>query len=91
VKGGRTVSYEFLRIEAVPAGLTYFASPQGQPPTPFVAVENRKGRVVFENKAHDFPNRILYWLGEDGRLHARVEGMLQGQPASEDWTWSREP
>jgi Domain of unknown function (DUF6265) len=93
VKGGRTVSYEFLRIEAVPEGLTYFASPRGRPATPFRAVqgENAKSRIVFENKAHDFPTRILYWLSEDGRLHARIEGTLRGQPASEEWTWSRQP
>jgi hypothetical protein len=95
VKGGRTVSFEFLRIEAVPEGLTYFASPQGIPATPFRAIqsrsESRKNRVVFENKAHDFPTRILYWLAEDGKLHARIEGTLRGQPASEEWAWSRQP
>jgi hypothetical protein len=91
VKAGKTVGFEFFRIEAVPEGLTYFASPQGRPATPFRAIENVKGRVVFENKEHDFPNRILYWLGEDGRLHARIEGTLRGQPASEEWTWSRQP
>jgi hypothetical protein len=91
VKRGRTVSYEFLRIETVPEGLTYFASPQGRPATPFRAVEGGKSRVVFENRAHDFPTRILYWLSQDGRLHARIEGTLRGQPASEEWTWSRQP
>jgi hypothetical protein len=91
VKGGRTVSFEFLRIEAVPEGLTYFASPQGRPATPFRAVENVKGRVVFENTRHDFPTRVLYWLGEGGTLHARIEGTLRGQPASEEWAWSRQP
>ena len=91
VKDGRTVSFEFLRIEAVPEGLTYFASPQGRPATPFRAVENAKGRVVFENREHDFPTRILYWLGGDGTLHARIEGTLRGQAASEEWAWSRQP
>ncbi len=91
VKSGRTVSFEFLRIEAVPEGLTYFASPQGRPATPFRAVENTKGRVVFENKEHDFPTRVLYWLSPDGMLHARIEGTLQGQAASEEWAWKRQP
>ena len=90
-KGGKTVGYEFFRIETVPEGLTFFASPQGRPPTPFRAIENGKGRIVFENKEHDFPTRILYWLGADGKLHAKIEGMLQGKPASEEWSWSRRP
>ena len=93
VKGDRTVGFEFFRIEAAPEGLTYFASPQGRPATPFRAVqaETGKNRAVFENKQHDFPTRIIYWLSDDGKLHARIEGLLKGQPASEEWTWSRQP
>ena len=91
IKDGRTVSFEFFRVELVPEGLTYFASPQGRPATPFRAIETSRSRAVFENKQHDFPTRILYWLGEDGKLHARIEGTLHGQPASEEWAWSRQP
>ena len=90
-KEGKTVGYEFFRIETVPEGLTYFASPQGRAATPFRAIENANRRVVFENKQHDFPTRILYWLGSDGKLHARIEGMIQGKAESEEWAWSRQP
>lgn len=89
VSGGRTVSFEFLRIEATADGLTYWGSPQGRPATPFRMVESAKDRVVFENREHDFPTRILYWLASDGTLHARIEGTLRGQPASEEWAWRR--
>ena len=75
----------------MPEGLTYFASPQGRAATPFRAIENGKNRVVFENKQHDFPTRILNWLGWDGKLHARIEGMLQGKAEGEEWSWSRQP
>jgi hypothetical protein len=91
VSGGRTVSFEFLRIEAAGGGVTYWASPKGGPATPFRLIESAKGRVVFENREHDFPTRILYWLGGDGTLHARIEGTLQGKPASEEWAWKRVP
>ena len=90
VSGGRTVAFEFLRIEAAAGGLTYWGSPQGRPATPFRMITNERNRVVFENKDHDFPTRILYWLAPDGALHARIEGTLQGKPASEEWTWRRE-
>ena len=46
------------------------------------------GRVTFENAAHDFPQRILYWR-EGDRLRARVEGMLEGRQMSEDYAWRR--
>jgi hypothetical protein len=89
VRGGKTVSFEFLRIEISPEGATYWASPQGRPATPFRMVESAERRIVFANPEHDFPTRILYWLSEDGLLHARIEGTLKGKPASEEWSWRR--
>ncbi|HEY4231046.1 MAG TPA: DUF6265 family protein [Thermoanaerobaculia bacterium] len=91
VKDGRTVEFEFLRIEAAPGGVTYWASPLGRPPTPFrmAASESGPNRVVFTNPKHDFPTRILYWLSADGLLHARIEGTLKGKPASEEWSWKK--
>jgi Domain of unknown function (DUF6265) len=52
-------------------------------------VESRDKRVVFENAEHEFPRRIIYWLGDDSSLHAKIEGTLGGKPASEEWTWRR--
>ncbi len=89
VAGGRTVSFEFLRIEATPEAITYWASPRGRPATPFRLIEQKEKRVVFENPKHDFPQRVIYWLGEDGALHAKIEGTLNGKPAAEEWTWRR--
>lgn len=91
VAGGKTVEFEFLRIEAGPNGIIYWASPNGRPATPFRMIELAKDRVVFENAQHDFPSRVLYWTGADGLLHARVEGTLKGQAASEEWSWRRVP
>jgi uncharacterized protein DUF6265 len=89
VAGGRMVSFEFLRIESDAQGIVYLASPKGRPATPFRLVESGKARAVFANPQHDFPERILYWLGEDGSLHARIEGNQGGKPASEEWAWKR--
>jgi hypothetical protein len=89
VKDGRTISFEFLRIEAAPDGITYWSSPRGRPATPFRMIELGDKRVVFENAEHDFPRRIIYWMTDDGSLHAKIEGTLKGQPASEEWSWRR--
>ena len=89
VKGDRMVSFEFLRIEAVPEGIVYFASPRSRPPVPFKLVESGARRAVFENKQHDFPQRILYWLDAEGALHARIEGPQGGKTASEEWVWRK--
>ena len=89
VRAGRLVSWEFLRIDRTDEGTFYFASPRSAPPTPFKLVELGEKRVVFENKHHDFPQRILYWLDAKGSLHARIEGPQDGKTASEEWEWAR--
>lgn len=89
VKDGRVVSFEFMRIVDTPKdGILYFASPRGVPPTPFRLVEQAERRVVFENKEHDFPQRILYWREADV-LHARIEGRSGGKALAEDWSWKK--
>jgi hypothetical protein len=88
VAGDRTVSFEFLRIEKTSAGMAYIAQPQGGSPTRFLMVESSKTRVVFENKMHDFPQRIIYWI-EQNNLHARVEGPLNGRQQAMEWTWRK--
>jgi hypothetical protein len=88
---GRTVSFEFLRIEATAEAITYWGSPEGRPATPFRLVELKGKRVVFENPEHDFPQRIIYWLDGDGALHAKIEGTQGGKNSSMEWSWRRSP
>jgi hypothetical protein len=89
VQEGRMSGFEFFRIQADEKGPVYWASPGGRPATAFRLKESGPRRVVFENPEHDFPQRILYWLAEDGALHARVEGTLKGKLESEEWRWTR--
>jgi hypothetical protein len=89
VKDGRMVGFEFLRIQETAEGIVYFASPGSRPPVPFKLAELGENKVVFENRAHDFPQRILYWLDGEGSLHARIEGPQRGETAAEEWVWTR--
>jgi len=89
VKGGRLLSWEFLRIQATDAGIVYFASPRSAPPTPFKLIEAGEKRAVFENKDHDFPQRILYWVDAKGALHARIEGPQGDKTVAEEWVWTK--
>ena len=86
--GGRK-SFEFLRIADSPDGVSYFASPGGRAPVEFRLKELTDRRVVFENSAHDFPQRILYWRDGDA-LVARIEGTLRGSPRHEEWRFTRQ-
>lgn len=90
MRGDKTVFYEFLRIEATPQGIVYFAAPRGRhPATGFKAIEMSDEKVVFENPEHDFPTRISYWKEANGGLGAKIEGKRNGHDASESWSFRR--
>ncbi len=70
----RTVFFEYLRVERTSEGVIQFvAQPRGAPPTAFRLVRVTEGEAVFENIAHDFPQRITYTV-RDRVLTTRVEG-----------------
>jgi len=73
IVSGKTVAFEFLRIEAREDGVFYVAQPNGRPPTDFKLTRVSAGEAVFENPQHDHPKIIRYRLGE-GELVAEVEG-----------------
>jgi hypothetical protein len=86
---GRPPRAEYAKITLEPAGLTYTAVVGNQPPTPFVLIADAEGRLVFENKAHDFPQRVFYRrCGAD--LCAGIEGLLKGKPEREGWRYTRQ-
>ena len=85
---GKPARSEFMTITATPAGLTFTAYVDGQPPTPFVAIPSDPGSAVFENRAHYFPQRVMYRrCGAD--LCAGIEGVVGGKPRAEHWTYTR--
>lgn len=82
-------SWEFNRIAPSANGLTFFAAPSGQPAAefPLSATKSGPNRLVFENLAHDFPQRII--LALDGKhLKARIEGTTGGKFEAMDWDYA---
>jgi hypothetical protein len=91
VRGGHTVAHEFVVIRVIDgAALVYVAHPSGQPAAAFHARHVGEREVVFENTAHDFPQRIGYRLGADGRrLVAWIEGTGKSGPRREEFPMTR--
>ncbi len=85
---GKRPLVEFMKITAEPAGATFTAIVPGQPPTSFVQIAGRDGEVVFENKDHDFPQRVIYRRC-DADLCARIEGTISGKLQFQDWRYTR--
>ena len=89
IGSGRTVEFEFFRIEEKDGALVYLSQPNGRSPaTPFTARGVDGERVVFENLGHDFPQRIIYWKDGD-TLRARIEGTFDGKAGAQEWRWTR--
>jgi Domain of unknown function (DUF6265) len=81
----RRNSFEFLRIVEKDGALSYLASPGGKAPVEFKVKEIGEKKVVFENPAHDFPQRIIYAIEADGAMKARIEGTIQGKERGMEW------
>lgn len=89
--GGRTVAYEFLRIEEHEGQVTLVARPSGQPEASFKMIQSSATEVIFENPEHDFPQRVIYRLQPDGSLVGRIEGLSKGKPRAIDFPMKRVP
>jgi hypothetical protein len=84
IAGTREIEGERLRIFAKGDTLVYDAHPSGQARTEFKATGAVGDSIVFQNPAHDFPQRIIYRKTGADSLHARIEGDRAGrrQPVS---------
>ena len=89
IKGGRTAEYEFMRIAVGESGkVFYVATPSGQATASFELIRSGAREVVFENKTHDFPQRIMYRRDGD-RLLASIEGRINGHDKSIQFSMHR--
>ena len=86
VKGEKMTGFEFLRIVERDGSLVYLAQPGGRSPTEFLLTELGETRAVFINPRHDYPQRIIYELTEEGRLSASIGFAKGGQPRSFEYT-----
>jgi hypothetical protein len=80
---GKTLDYEYLRIEPRADGIHYVTTPSGQKEVAYKLVDvttAEGGDVVFAfaNPAQDFPQKISYRRGSEGWLYATVDGKVAG-------------
>lgn len=89
VRSGQVREYEFLRIHERDGEIYYTANPSGQQETSFRLVRLEGQEVIFENPAHDFPQRIGYRLEAGGKLTAWIEGKIDGKDKKIDFPFRR--
>lgn len=89
VRGTRVVDFEFTTIERTDSSFVLTRRPKGERSDAFPLKEVSGDRAVWENMAHDFPQRIIYWRGTDGTLVARIEGTTPRGERHVEWTMRR--
>lgn len=83
VMGGKTLSFEFMRIETREDGnIVYIAKPTDKAAEGFVYQGTKDDRgmtgYVFSNPSRDFPSEIIYQRSPGGELYAYVKGKING-------------
>lgn len=89
IRGDSTVEYEQIRIADRGTSVVYFAHPSRQQPAEFVAPSVSDTLAIFENPAHDFPQRVIYRKRGADSLIARVEGLRNGQLRGVNFPYGR--
>jgi len=82
VSEGRTLGYEYLRVENRADGVYYVAVPAGTSEIALklvkTAVDGGITTFTFANPALDFPRQLSYRRDPDGWLYATLDGKVQG-------------
>ena len=89
VSGDKAIDFEFLRIVEDPDGIFYVARPsENKEETRFKLMRSTSNEAVFENPAHDFPQRVIY-RRDGAKLNARIEGTKDGKTRAVDFHYNR--
>jgi Domain of unknown function (DUF6265) len=90
VEAGRTISFEFIRIEARADGVFFVAQPGGRPPVDFRLASDPGPELVFLNPGHeDHLKRIIYRRHDADTMIARIEGADFGKRFAVDYPYKR--
>ena len=89
VRGDSLVDYELMVIRAAGERLVFEAHPMGQSPAHFSSIVVSPDSVVFENKAHDFPQQIGYHRKGADSLIAWVSGPSNGTTRKIEFPYGR--
>ena len=85
VKDGKTTAFEFMQVREANGSLTYMPQPGGGMRVDFSLKDSFGERFTFENKEHDFPQRVIYERKGPGLLLAAIEGTYKGKEEREEY------
>ena len=87
-----TILLERVKIKKNGEDIFYIPSVQNQnqgQPVSFRLISTEGNKFTFENKLHDFPQRIIYNLVSNDSIVARIEGSKNGMSGGSDFFFKR--
>lgn len=88
IKEKDTLHFESITLQQKGEDLTYNAAVKGQnddKPVSFKLTTATEKQLVFENPKHDYPQKISYTQITPDSLVAKISGIQQGKPSSEQF------
>ena len=92
INGTDTMTLENVRLSKTGDGLFYspVVSDQNEgKPVSFKMIDSKNHTFIFENKEHDFPQRVIYHLVSKDSVHAWIEGTKNGKEGRADFYYKR--
>jgi hypothetical protein len=92
INGKDTIHFEIVKLSQLPDGIFYIPVVKDQNDgiaVAFKMISSANNNFVFENKEHDFPQRIIYHLVSKDSIHAWTEGIKDGKPGRSDYYYTR--
>jgi hypothetical protein len=84
-----TLHFETITLQQKGEELTYSAAVKGQnddKPVAFKLTTATEKQLVFENPKHDYPQKISYTQTTPNNLVAKISGIQQAKPTSEQFS-----
>ena len=73
IENGKTTFFEFSLVMEDAGKIVYRPFIKGVQSVDFTLTKLGAAEAVFENLSHDYPQRVIYRKGADGKLTARIE------------------
>lgn len=91
-KGSDTIFFETIILQQNGKDLFYIPTVKNQnnnKPVSFTLTTYTPNQVIFENAAHDFPQKISYTMVSNDSLLAEISGIINGKINSEKFPMTR--
>jgi len=92
IQQGDTVSSESIRLVQQGKVINYIPTVEGQNndmPVMFTLISSDSNKLIFENPAHDFPQRVTYRMVSPDSLIAEISGLINGKQHAQEFPMHR--